>query len=471
MLIPREKLYEEVWAEPMLAVAARYEVSSSFLGRICRRMKVPCPPRGYWAKKSAGRKPRIPPLPAPEPGDELGWVRGWGQAPREPYPEPSLQITPKGRNRPVPLPKGLHPLLIGAEAKLLEAREGYNTYLKPSKRLLPDLYVTKAALPHALDMANRFFRFLGEQGYRVDYSPQGIYSFHRPELKYCESKEGWTTTWEHWQPARPTLVYFGTLPIGLTVFEYMERVEAQHRGGKWVRVSELPPARGRGRHAASSEWTTTHEFATGRMAVRAYSPYQALPWERVWVEPAVGGLADLFESMLASLKVQAAKLVPLVKAHLEQERLEAERREAAHQAWLKQRAIEEEQARLAALERARKQAIQDSKEELLNLLKGWDQAKRVQAFLGEVQGLVEAAPLDAQPRLWERLEQARAFLGDYDLLARFGAWRTPAERSGTEVAERSAANPESAVAEQARTEAQLRNEVDLWRRRYLYGRR
>ena len=34
MSVSREKLYEEVWAEPMLKVGARYGVSSSFLARV-----------------------------------------------------------------------------------------------------------------------------------------------------------------------------------------------------------------------------------------------------------------------------------------------------------------------------------------------------------------------------------------------------------------------------------------------------
>lgn len=212
MLVSRQKLFEEVWAEPMLTVAARYDVSSSFMARVCRNLKVPCPPRGYWAKKSAGLHPKVPSLPVPEPGDELGWARGGEAVPRQPYPEPSIQPSSRSQGGPVVLPKGLHPLLVGAEAKLLEAREGYNTYLKPSKRLLPDLYVTKSSVAHALDTANRFFRYLSEKGYRVDYSPQGIH-FHRPELKHCESQEGWISTWDHWHPARETFAYFGTLTL------------------------------------------------------------------------------------------------------------------------------------------------------------------------------------------------------------------------------------------------------------------
>lgn len=41
MAVTRETLYEEVWAEPMTKVAARYGVSSSFLARVCERLNVP----------------------------------------------------------------------------------------------------------------------------------------------------------------------------------------------------------------------------------------------------------------------------------------------------------------------------------------------------------------------------------------------------------------------------------------------
>ncbi len=134
--------------------------------------------------------------------------------------------------------------------------------------------------------------------------------------------------------------------------------------------------------------------------------------------------------------------------------------------------MEEEQERLAKIERARLKAIQDSKDELLELMKRWDQAKRVQAFLSEVERLVEEAPLEEQAMLWERLEQARDFLGSIDLPALFKKWRTPAEfQSG---GSRPASEPDvvhGSPRAQERTEAELRNEVDLWRGRYIYGRR
>lgn len=64
----RERLYQEVWTEPVAAVAARYGVSSASLKKVCRKLAVPTPERGYWALKAAGRPPAKPRLPVVKPG-------------------------------------------------------------------------------------------------------------------------------------------------------------------------------------------------------------------------------------------------------------------------------------------------------------------------------------------------------------------------------------------------------------------
>jgi hypothetical protein len=57
----REKLYREVWAEAIQHVSKRYGLSDTGLAKICERLLIPRPPRGYWAKKAAGKA--VPPLP------------------------------------------------------------------------------------------------------------------------------------------------------------------------------------------------------------------------------------------------------------------------------------------------------------------------------------------------------------------------------------------------------------------------
>jgi ankyrin repeat protein len=59
----RKVLYEQVWSEPALAVAKGYGISSVWLGKVCRLLNVPVPPRGYWARVRSGGKERKPPLP------------------------------------------------------------------------------------------------------------------------------------------------------------------------------------------------------------------------------------------------------------------------------------------------------------------------------------------------------------------------------------------------------------------------
>src|SRR5436190_15034976 len=53
--ISREELYERVWAEPVRTVAKRFGVSDVGLAKDCKRLKIPLPGRGYWAKKAAGK--------------------------------------------------------------------------------------------------------------------------------------------------------------------------------------------------------------------------------------------------------------------------------------------------------------------------------------------------------------------------------------------------------------------------------
>lgn len=59
----RETLYQEVWENPVTEVAKRYKMSDVNLRKICKKLDVPLPPLGYWAKKRAGKKVPKPSLP------------------------------------------------------------------------------------------------------------------------------------------------------------------------------------------------------------------------------------------------------------------------------------------------------------------------------------------------------------------------------------------------------------------------
>lgn len=59
----RAELYEKAWSRPIQQLAKQYGISDVGLAKVCRKLAVPIPGRGYWAKKAAGKPvPKRPPL-------------------------------------------------------------------------------------------------------------------------------------------------------------------------------------------------------------------------------------------------------------------------------------------------------------------------------------------------------------------------------------------------------------------------
>ena len=51
----RQALYEMIWKEPNSKVAPRFNIFNVALAKICLKHGIPRPPRGYWAKLTAGK--------------------------------------------------------------------------------------------------------------------------------------------------------------------------------------------------------------------------------------------------------------------------------------------------------------------------------------------------------------------------------------------------------------------------------
>lgn len=62
----RSELYKMVWEKPVSKLSAELGISDVGLAKACRRQAIPVPPRGYWAKLQAGKRPPKIALPAPE---------------------------------------------------------------------------------------------------------------------------------------------------------------------------------------------------------------------------------------------------------------------------------------------------------------------------------------------------------------------------------------------------------------------
>ena len=62
-LILRNDLCNLVWSKPVTKIAQDYDVSDSAIIKICKKMEIPKPGRGYWVKVECGKKVKVTPLP------------------------------------------------------------------------------------------------------------------------------------------------------------------------------------------------------------------------------------------------------------------------------------------------------------------------------------------------------------------------------------------------------------------------
>lgn len=67
--LDRATLFERVWSQAVENLAKEWGLSGRGLSKACQRLKIPVPPRGYWAKARNGQRIRRPSLPVLQPGE------------------------------------------------------------------------------------------------------------------------------------------------------------------------------------------------------------------------------------------------------------------------------------------------------------------------------------------------------------------------------------------------------------------
>ncbi|MGB8854350.1 MAG: hypothetical protein WCC69_12380 [Pirellulales bacterium] len=61
--LTRQELYDLVWETPTRHLCKRFGLSDVGLAKVCKRLEIPRPSYGYWAKKAAGGQVKRTPLP------------------------------------------------------------------------------------------------------------------------------------------------------------------------------------------------------------------------------------------------------------------------------------------------------------------------------------------------------------------------------------------------------------------------
>jgi hypothetical protein len=383
MGVPREKLFEEIWAEPMTAVAARYGVSSNYLARICEQLNVPRPARGFWAQRAAGIELELPELPPAEPGQQLDWVRN-GEAPKI-APLKTGPLRPRPRNeRP-----RTHELLVTARGifeDVAKAGHGDVGYLRPNRYNHVAICVSKESLRRALAVANELFLSLEDRGQRVVIAPRfGGYDF-----RHCETREGHKARKrpheyqaDQWRPGQPTVTVIEDTVIGLTLFEISEEVDARWDGelGKFVKAKPAKPiTAGRSYGSYYRDHTSKQWLPCGRLGLHAYSPLRRVEWERYWYEAQPGDFPKALEAMGHELESFVPELLKLQECARQQQ----EREEREHEAQQKRWEAEERERRRAQEEAER---VKDFEQRMA----GFRMARDVREYVGEMRRLVAEA--------------------------------------------------------------------------------
>lgn len=311
-MITREELYRLVWSVPKSKAARHLGVSDVYLGRVCTALDVPRPPRGWWAKRSAGRAPKPPPLPPARLGHPLRWSRRGVDAPSIAlfYRRPRLVISAREC--------GMHPLAAYA----LEAFGAGKT--KPGGTILVtrannaiDMTTSPETLSRAVAAANALFLGLERHGHPVEVAQERM--FIRPPIafRHGSPEYGDRAAGPDWSPLWPTIATIGGVSIGLAILEIHEPVEMQYAGeGKFVR----PERTGRRRRGAvvGITWKEKRWAPTGRLKLVAYSPLHSTPWRQEWrlslpeedqaeIDRLVGGLEQAASALSSELTVPGAR--------------------------------------------------------------------------------------------------------------------------------------------------------------------
>ncbi|WP_202368163.1 hypothetical protein [Pseudomonas sp. MWU318] len=409
--ITRESLYEQAWSTPMTKVAERYGVSSSYLARIFTNLNIPRPPVGYWAQVAVGKRKTPPALPDPQPGALVAWSRnGAPEQISRSLSKAPVKSRGKRVERLAPIPRR-HPLLIDIEEHFKKAHETDEGYLRPSKRSMADLIVSRSGVSHTVDFANQLYLALMKKSLAVALSDPTTH-MARESVDHREKASNRYVHPALWKPHRPTVTYVGAVVFGLTIYEISEYVHVQRPDKRYIRLTSLPVSKRRSDFPDG--WMMSADMPTGRLCLQAYSPYYGVEWVQRWIEDKPGDLVGKIPSIIKSLTTEAPTLAAKVEIQRARNEQERQRHKLEMEEW---RRKEEEKRRL--------KAIQDSRDRLESVIQTWVKVNSIRSFFDDIAQKAELLESGERQAVLDRLAQAKDLIGDFDALKHFEGWDPP----------------------------------------------
>jgi hypothetical protein len=424
--ITREELYEAVWSEPIHQLSKALGISDVGLAKVCKKLNVPVPGRGYWAKNRATRKLlriSLPLLEAGQPTEHQITQAHCGEAER--WTRETLQrLAGEGVGVPIlganTIEPEWHPLLAQYQGMLGQA--GLNAVRLRATQPCLAINVSPSLLERSLKIFQNLFSAFEKQGYQMEVLPPDS---GRSSYGYRAEK-----------PSRTVVKILG---VGVA-FEL----------GEDYRSVPVPiPPQPRNRRPMAYEGLHVPEYrneGTGQLKLEITEPH-ARGIRVSWKD---GKRLRIEEQLDAFLLSVVALAEHAHRNQLEEERLQKKAQEARARAAAK-----------AAKENALAQKLFDLDSRI------WDcqQAEQIRAFLEKAQLRRARSAEQAMPspelKDWFDWAESLADALESEALGTLLDFRKPPDSSQTS----------SPTGETRDLESRLQRQVDLWHQRYVYGRR
>jgi len=167
--ISREELYENVWSTPMMQLAKEFNMSDVGLDKVCKKMEIPRPGRGYWRKIETGQKPKLKKLPALTKNGQSR-VQIWPEKYRnESLPKIDKQTTNIDFMSALVDP---HPLVEATQNTLLNGKPDEKGIIKKCAKRVLQINVTHGTVDRALLIMDTILKEAEKRGYFVALEKQ-----------------------------------------------------------------------------------------------------------------------------------------------------------------------------------------------------------------------------------------------------------------------------------------------------------
>lgn len=160
--LTREALYNLVWARPIQQLAQTFGISDVGLAKICKRMEIPRPSRGYWAKIEARKSPLKPALPqlSREGVDQVEFT----PTQRRPRSKPTREIPKVMVTDTLSEP---HPLVSRTLTALMHGKPDERGVVVPRKNNVLDIRVHRNTIDRACRILDALIKALGALDYPI----------------------------------------------------------------------------------------------------------------------------------------------------------------------------------------------------------------------------------------------------------------------------------------------------------------